>query len=77
MHPLAGNLEDLKDQEINNKISDLTKKFFMTHNPEVQCQIANLLDEYRNELGARNAKLWQKQMENNSGKGLDKLINIS
>jgi hypothetical protein len=77
MHPLAGNLEDLKDQEINNKISDLTKKFFMTHNPEVQRQIANLLDEYRNELGARNAKLWQKQMENNSGKGLDKLINIS
>jgi hypothetical protein len=49
----------------------------MTHNPEVQRQIANLLDEYRNELGARNAKLWQKQMENNSGKGLDKLINIS
>jgi hypothetical protein len=77
MHPLAGNLEDLKDQDINNKISDLTKKFFMTHNPEVQGQIANLLDEYRNELGARNAKLWQKQMENNSGKGLDKLINIS
>jgi hypothetical protein len=77
MHPLAGNLEDLKDQEINNKISDLTNKFFMTHNPEVQRQIANLLDEYRNELGARNAKIWQKQMENNSGKGLDKLINIS
>jgi hypothetical protein len=77
MHPLVGNLENLKEQEIHSKISDLTKKYFMTHNPEVQSQIANMLDEYRNELGARNAKLWQQQMENNSNKGLDKLININ
>ena len=77
MHPLVGNLENLKEQEIHAKISDLTKKYFMTHNPEVQSQIANMLDEYRNELGARNAKLWQQQMENNSNKGLDKLININ
>lgn len=77
MHPLAGDLQDLKDQEINNKISDLTKKFFMTHNPEVQRQIANLLDEFKSELANRNAKVWQKQMENNSNKNLDKLINIS
>jgi hypothetical protein len=77
MHPLVGNLEDLKEQEIHSKISDLTKKYFMTHNPEVQRQIANMLDEYRNEIGARNAKIWQQQMENNSNKGLDKLININ
>ena len=77
MHPLAGNLEDLRDQDIHSKISDLTKKFFMTHNPMVQNQIASLLDDYKNELAARNAKQWQKQMENNSSKGLDKLININ
>lgn len=77
MHPLAGNLEELKDQEINSKISDLTKKYFMTHNPSVQSQIANLLDELKAELAARNARAWQKQMENNTSKGLDKLININ
>jgi len=77
MHPLVGNLEDLKDQEINAKISDLTKKYFMTHNPSVQIQIANVLDSLKEELAARNARMWQKQMENNSGKGLDKLININ
>ncbi len=77
MHPLVGNLEDLKDQEINAKISDLTKKYFMTHNPSVQSQIANVLDELKNELAVRNARIWQKQMENNSNKGLDKLININ
>jgi hypothetical protein len=77
MHPLVDNLEHLKDQEIHAKISDLTKKYFMTYNPAVQSQIANVLEEYKNELAARNAKVWQKQMENNSGKGLDKLININ
>lgn len=77
MHPLVDNLEHLKDQDIHAKISDLTKKYFMTYNPDVQSQIANVLEEYKNELAARNAKVWQKQMENNSGKGLDKLININ
>ena len=77
MHPLVDSLEHLKDQEIHAKISDLTKKYFMTYNPAVQSQIANLLDEYKNELAVRNAKIWQKQMENNSNKGLDKLININ
>lgn len=77
MHPLVDNLEHLKDQEIHAKISDLTKKYFMTYNPAVQSQIANLLEEYKNELAVRNAKVWQKQMENNSNKGLDKLININ
>lgn len=77
MHPLVENLEHLKDQDIHAKISDLTKKYFMTYNPEVQSQIANVLEEYKNELAVRNAKVWQKQMENNSGKGLDKLININ
>ena len=77
MHPLVVKLEDLKDQEINAKISDLTKKYFMTHNPSVQSQIANVLDELKNELAVRNARIWQKQMENKSNKGLDILININ
>ena len=77
MHPLVNNLQDLKDQELQTRIGDLTKKYFMTYNPDVQRQIAQVLDDLRLEVSARNAKVWQQQMENNSGKGLDKLINIS
>ena len=38
MHPLAGDLESLKDIDLENKINDLTKKYFMTRNPGLQAQ---------------------------------------
>lgn len=74
MHPLVDELSGLKDQEIHNKISDLTKKYFMTHNPDVQRQIANVLDELRIELGDRNRRLIEEQMKD---KNLDSLIKLS
>ena len=74
MHPLVSDLSGLKDQEIHNKISDLTKKYFMTHNPDVQRQIANVLDELRIELGDRNRRLIEEQMKD---KNLDSLIKLS
>ena len=49
MHPLAGDLSVFKDGEIENKINDLTRKYFMTHNPGVQAQIASVLDTYKEE----------------------------
>ena len=74
MHPLVNELSGLKDQEIHNKINDLTKKYFMTHNPDVQRQIANILDELRIELGDRNRRLIEEQMKD---KNLDSLIKLS
>lgn len=74
MHPLVSDLSGLKDQEIHNKINDLTKKYFMTHNPDVQRQIANVLDELRIELGDRNRRLIEEQMKD---KNLDSLIKLS
>lgn len=76
MHPLVTDLSNLKDQEIHGKISELTKKYFMTYNPGLQMQIASVLDDLRAELAARNAKQWQEQSQNGD-KSLDKLININ
>jgi hypothetical protein len=74
MHPLVSDLSGLKDHEIHNKINDLTKKYFMTHNPDVQRQIANVLDELRIELQDRNRRLIEEQMKD---KNLDSLIKLS
>lgn len=76
MHPLLINLSELKTTEIEAKINDLTKKYFMTSNYEVQSQIANMLDTYKEELSNRQRDEWNKVMESKN-KGLDKLINVS
>jgi hypothetical protein len=74
MHPLVNELSGLKDQEIHNKINDLTKKYFMTRNPDIQRQIANILDELRIELSDRNRRIIEEQMKD---KNLDSLIKLS
>ncbi len=76
MHPLVTNLDTLKDQEISNRISDLTKKYFMTRNADVQRQMAQVIDDLRYELSERNRKQWELQAQNGD-KSLDKLINVS
>lgn len=76
MHPLVINLPDLKTSEIEAKINDLTKKYFMTQNYEVQSQITSMLDTYKEELSNRQREEWNKVMESRN-KGLDKLINVS
>jgi hypothetical protein len=74
MHPLVSDLSGLKDQEIHSKINDLTKKYFMTRNPDVQRQMASVLDDLRIELAERNRKLIEQQMKD---KNLDNLIKLS
>jgi hypothetical protein len=74
MHPLAEDFSKLKDSEIENKISDLSKKYWLTTNPNVQHQISLFLDVYREELRNRQAKLWQQHQTKSPE--LDKLINV-
>ena len=74
MHPLI-DLSELKDQDLQNKISELTRKYFMTNNAEVKMQIAMVLDQYNAEADARNAKHWE-EVQKNDNTGLDKLINV-
>jgi flavorubredoxin len=74
MHPLAGDLSQLKDAELETKVSDLTKKYFMTNNFLVRDQIAGLLDSYKEELSNRRSAALKRLMDN---KSLDKLVNVS
>jgi DNA-directed RNA polymerase specialized sigma24 family protein len=74
------NLQELTEAQIEGKISELQRKYFMTYNLQVQMQIANMLDIYKDELRTRQALAAQKQrqqMQENGDNDLDSLINIS
>jgi hypothetical protein len=76
MHPLAGDLASLKDAELESKMNDLTKKYFMTNNMDLRMQMSNLLESYKEELSRRQRAALEKMMSNRD-KSLDKLINVS
>lgn len=76
MHPLILDAGSIKTSELESKISDLTRKYFMTHNYELQTQMSAMLDVYKEELARRQHDEWERVMESRN-KGLDKLINVS
>lgn len=76
MHPLVEDLSSLKDNEIESKVLDLSKKYWMSRNPDLQFQIKLLLDQYNEELRLRRSKLLQQQNETRN-QDLDKLIKIN
>ena len=75
MHPLVGDLSNLKTSEIENKINDLTKKYFLAHHYDLQHQITLVLDVYKEELSIRRQQDLEKLMESRN-KDLDNLINV-
>jgi hypothetical protein len=79
IHPLINDLSGFTDPQLEEKAQDLQRKYFKTNNPELQIQIANILDIYKEELQTRRAIAAQKQREqmDSNGKDLDSLINIS
>lgn len=77
MHPLAEDFSQLKDAEIEQKILDLSKKYFQAgSNPALQYQITQFLDIYKAELESRRAKLWREQYQKRDT-DLDSLINVN
>jgi len=76
MHPLINDLTSLKDGELENKISELTRKYFSTHNFELQQQISMVIDTYKEELSKRRQAEYEKLMQSRN-KDLDKLINVN
>jgi ribosome-associated translation inhibitor RaiA len=79
MHPLFEGTSSLTDQEIEDKIILLNRRYFQTQNPQVQTQITTLLDDYKLELESRRArqKLEAQQQQENGETGLDNLIKVS
>jgi len=73
-NPLADNFEDLTDSQIQEKVQDLTKRYYQTRNPGLQSQIAVMLDMFRQEQTTRMYRL--KQQDDNDP-DLDNLININ
>ena len=76
MHPLIEDLSELKDQELEAKILDLSKKYWIVRNPDVKYQITLLLDAYQMELKIRRSKALEQTYQNRD-KDLDKLINVN
>ena len=78
LNPFVDNLSDISTGDLSDKINDLSKKYFMTKNPEVQNQIRAVLEMYKSEAASRQAKetLGQPNKENGEN-SLDNLINIS
>lgn len=71
-HPLGEHTPDLSDQQLDEKISLLTKKYFQTRNQDARNQITLLLDMYKLELIDRS----ERKRADGSNKDLDNLINI-
>lgn len=75
IHPLAEDFSKLKDAEIESKVQELSRKFFMAQNPAIKNQIAIFIDMYKAELSSRRAKQLE-QIYQKRDKDLDKLINV-
>jgi hypothetical protein len=76
IHPLAEDFSQLKDIEIENKLQDLSKKYWQTANPSVKEQISIFIGLYKTELSSRRAKLVEQQYQKRD-KDLDSLIKVS
>lgn len=76
IHPLAEDFSQLKDIEVENKLQELSKKYWQATNPMVKQQIAVFIDIYKTELHSRRSKQLD-QVYQKRDKDLDNLIKVS
>lgn len=73
--PLGSNISDLKDQEIETKIQELSKKYWLAYRlgkPEMLTQISTYITIYKDELATRNQQRAKTELDGD----LDQLINV-
>lgn len=77
MHPLQSDITDLTDQELENKISELTKKYFQAIRfvPGAAHQISMMLDGYRWEQQRREIEKYKQR--NDDDPVFDDLIKVN
>ena len=78
-HPLVEDLTQLKDQELENKLTELTKKYFMAMRLGQGLagqQIVMLLESIRMEQERRRVEATKKSQENKGPDQFDDLIKI-
>lgn len=76
IHPLAEDFSKLKDNEIENKLQELSRKYWQANNPSVKQQISIFIDLYRTELNVRRAKQLE-QVYQKRDKDLDNLVKVN
>jgi hypothetical protein len=76
IHPLV-NLTGLTDAQLEDKVQELGRKYFMMGSADLKFQIVQLLDLYKAELQNRRLKTYEQQFQKQQDKGLDNLININ
>lgn len=76
MHPFMPNVKHLTDAELEERIQELTVKYFQSQNQGLRDQVKLFLDDYRGELDYRRRKTWEDQYARRD-KDLDKLINVN
>lgn len=80
INPLIDSLSNLTETQLESKVMELQRKYFLTQNPGLRSQISSVLEIYKEELYHRRAISAQRQREQyqqNGGNDLDSLINIS
>lgn len=55
MHPLIGDLSNLSISELETKIFDLQKKYFMTDNTSLKLQIQCIMESYKETLNTKRS----------------------
>lgn len=76
-NPLVESFENLTDNQLDDKISELSRKYIISaNNPALQQQILAVLEMHREEMRSRIAQKAQKTLSNDEN-DLDNLINIS
>lgn len=73
---LVDSFDELSDSEVEDKIIELGRKYWMSRNPDVQAQIYVVLEMFKQEAVVRRAQSIQKSQSDDDN-GLDKLINVS
>ena len=75
MHPLAGDLTQLSDEDLLKKVNDLydrLKTAYFMSNPAISMQLRMLLDSYRNEQ-TRRAQIEQEKFMKQNKKLTDRI----
>jgi hypothetical protein len=77
-HPFEGDLKQLKDSEIEDKIVELNRKYYQAYRlgkPELLTQISTFVIIYKDEMARRYAEKMQSSRKQMDG-DLDQLINV-
>lgn len=78
MHPLAPDLSDLSDDELQKKYNELNNRIntaYRMGNGDLVMQVQLLIQDYQMEIGARQRKMME-DLQKKAGKDFDDIINI-